>query len=157
MLFRLNKIIFPAFGIGLLSYLVLNCFFFGCQMQRISKLSSDQDTLYPFWHGGIIKHFGLYTFQKKGLELEVQKNNDLIEFKLKNKKGKILVRSPKNLTIYEKWSIYLDKKSNIWLHSSDIGNLEWICNKDSYQKRILKDGDEELAGIPEEFKMEIEP
>lgn len=122
--------------------------------KTISTLENE-DTVYPNWKGGVIKHFGLYHFPKKGLKLLIQKNNDLLEFQLKNKWGKILLRSPKNMTVYESWAIFLDPKNNFWLHSTDIGDYEWVQNKRSYTCIELKEDLDTSKDVPDEFRDEV--
>jgi hypothetical protein len=126
-------------------------------MEKVSKSNNTQDTLYPSWRGGIIKHFGTYTFPKRDLELTIRKDKDLMDFELKNRKGKVLIHSPKNMTIYESWGIFLDSRNNFYLHSTDIGDFKWVRNKKDYRRIDLNDNLDTLADIPEEFRNEILP
>jgi len=78
------------------------------------------------WETGAIVEEG--TYATKDIQIIVQNNEDLVDFKVLDNHGNILVQNPHVFSSLHRWALYLDKDESLWVFSSDIGH--YIFRKD---------------------------
>jgi hypothetical protein len=89
------------------------------------------------WKGGLIRDFGEYCTGE--LKVSVfEKSNDL-KYEVRNSEGEIVIQQDMSISIYQHWGLFLDKKKNFWVFSSDVGTGIWERDKGTgrYNKRMF--------------------
>jgi hypothetical protein len=76
------------------------------------------------WKGGSITSPGNYIHDNT-LLIEVDIEDDLLKYTMKDDAGNEILRNKYNLSILHKWALYLDKDESLWVLSSDIGDGLW--------------------------------
>jgi len=79
------------------------------------------------WESGTIFEEG--TYEAKSIQIIVQENNNLVDFKVLDHHGNMLIQNPHTFSSLHRWALYLDKDESLWVLSSDIGH--YIFKKDT--------------------------
>ncbi len=86
------------------------------------------------WPGGEITDFGEYCNGE--IKIKVYEKNDYLKYTVLNKNNELILQEDMDISLFQRWGLFLDKKSNFWLLSSDVGIYVW--EKDSATGRYRK-------------------
>jgi hypothetical protein len=76
------------------------------------------------WAGGKIEQPGTYRLSDGNLIIRIYIENNFVRYVAEDKEGE-LIRYNYNISVYQQWAFYLDKKRDFWVFSSDIGHSVW--------------------------------
>jgi hypothetical protein len=86
------------------------------------------------WMGGEIVDFGEYCNGE--IKIKVYEENSYLKYIVLNKNNDLVIKEDMNISIFQRWGLFLDKKGSFWLLSSDVGIYVW--EKDSATGRYHK-------------------
>ncbi len=88
------------------------------------------------WAGGEIRDFG--TFCNSNFTIRVDEEDQLLKYEVTDSNGRSLIVQDMNISTIQNWGLFLDKKANLWIFSSDVGTSIWERNSDGkYYHRIF--------------------
>jgi len=87
----------------------------------------------------LIDSAGTYHNSEKTLKLNVYVDNNFVRYVLQDTLGNELVTFNENISVFQKWGLYLDENGTLWVFSSDIGNSFWMKDKvtNKYYETIM--------------------
>jgi hypothetical protein len=74
--------------------------------------------------GGKIEEPGTYRLSDGSLTIHIYIENNFVRYRVEDKDGE-LIKYNYNISVYQQWTFYLDKKQDFWVFSSDIGHSVW--------------------------------
>jgi len=81
------------------------------------------------WATGAIVEQG--TYRTGSIQIIVWVNNDLVDFKVLDSEGDILIQNPHAFSALHRWALYLDEDESLWILSSDLGHYIFKKNTTS--------------------------
>ena len=103
------------------------------------------------WLGGKIDRPGEYDLVKGGYKIFVGVDSDLVRYRVVDSTGATIIRCDDNISVYQRWGLYWDAAGNLWVQSSDIGDVVWRpVGGDKYKKEFLDSSSDRL--MPEELR-----
>src|SRR5213595_169360 len=79
------------------------------------------------WMGGEITALGDYCSDE--VRIKVYEENDFLKYIVLDKNNELIIQEDMNISLFQRWGLFLDKKGNFWVFSSDVGDCVW--KKDS--------------------------
>lgn len=79
------------------------------------------------WKGGEIIELGEYCNDE--VKIKVYEKNDYLKYMVLDKNNDLIIQEDMNISLFQRWGLFLDKKGNFWVFSSDVGDCVW--KKDS--------------------------
>ena len=85
-----------------------------------------------------IEELGVYSFNG-GIKIIVYRENYLLRYLMLDGANNTLLKSDKNISLMQKWGLYLDRDDQLWVLSSDIGHSCWVKNDTtgSYRNKVF--------------------
>jgi hypothetical protein len=103
-------------------------------MLFISFITTSCNNANCNWTGGEIIDFGEYC--NEDFKIKVYEKNHYLQYVLLNKDNGLIIQEDMNISVFQRWGLFLDKKGNLWVFSSDVGDCIW--KKDSATGRYRK-------------------
>lgn len=81
--------------------------------------------------------FGVYCDGE--LSIKVYAKDGYLKYEVYNKGDEILFCQDMNISIYQRWGLFLDNNKNLWVFSSDVGHCIWERDSGTgrYRKRTF--------------------
>src|SRR5688500_17973920 len=76
------------------------------------------------WKGGEVADYGTYCNNE--LKLKVSEEDNYLKYEVRNNEGAIVIKNDENISVVQRWALFLDKDKKLWVFSSDIGHSCWI-------------------------------
>jgi hypothetical protein len=79
------------------------------------------------WKGGEIVELGEYCNDE--VKIKAYDKNGFLKYMVVDKKNDLIIQEDMNISLFHRWGMFLDKRGNFWVFSSDVGDCVW--KKDS--------------------------
>ncbi len=146
-------------AVTLLLVVVSGAWFIGRSLLRRGPMHRAPETRLAAARGTVLKFPGTYVFPS-GETLRVAVVNGIVQFRMLDKEGQLLLVNDRRASTYHRWSLYFDDRGWLWFQSSDIGDSVWrMTGGGMYEETTLgyKLPVEVAEALPEHMKLRIRP
>jgi hypothetical protein len=95
------------------------------------------DTTKCDWAGGEITGYGEYCNGQ--VNIKVYEKGNFLKYEVHSNGNELVIQQDMKISVFQRWGLFLDKKGNFWVLSSDVGISVW--EKDTatgqYRKRMF--------------------
>ncbi|WP_254091510.1 hypothetical protein [Dawidia soli] len=85
------------------------------------------------WTGGEITDYGEYCDGE--FKISVYEKDNRLKYEVRNRNDELVIQQDMNISVFQRWGLFLDKKKDFWVLSSDVGISVWRKDPDTGQYR----------------------